>query len=218
VSIANGREDGFVFNPEACMTHKDISGIYLITEPRFDLLDRVRIALENGVGIVQYRDKSEDQEVRLSMACKLRALCRECGALFIVNNDPELALACKADGVHLGQSDGSVARGRDILGGAALIGVSTHSVCEAVEAQHQGADYIGFGCLFPTLSKRDTVSASQEELRRVRAAVTLPIVAIGGIHLGNAALAIRAGADAVAVISAVWRLNRFRSDLLVGCD
>jgi thiamine-phosphate diphosphorylase len=184
-----------------------ISGIYLITESRPDLLQRVRTALQNGVRIVQYRGKGDFEEDLLILACKLRALCREYQALFIVNDDPALALACKADGVHLGQSDGSVTRARDILGDEALIGVSTHSFFEAVRAQHQGADYIGFGCLFPTLSKRDTVSASLEELRRVRAAVTLPIVAIGGIHLGNAALAIRAGADAVAVISAVMQAD-----------
>lgn len=189
------------------MARKDISGIYLITESVPDMMERVRAALENGVGMVQYRDKSGDQEERFSMACELQAMCREFHAVFIVNNDPALALACQADGVHLGQSDGPVARAREILGAGALIGVSTHSLPEAVEAQRQGADYIGFGCLFPTRSKPDTVATSLYELCRVRAAVTLPIVAIGGIHLGNAALAIRAGADAVAVISAVMQAD-----------
>jgi thiamine-phosphate diphosphorylase len=189
------------------MTRKEISGIYLITESVPDMMQRVRIALENGVKVVQYRDKSEDQKQRLNQACELRAMCRDFEALFIVNNDPELALACRADGVHLGQSDGPVARARDLLGAGSLIGVSTHNLKEAIEAQRQGADYIGFGCLFPSVSKQDTVATSLQELSRVRAAVTLPIVAIGGIHLGNAALAIGAGADAVAVISAVMQAD-----------
>lgn len=189
------------------MARKGISGIYLITESVPDLMARVRTALENGVKIVQYRDKSEDQRQRLNQACELRAMCWDFEALFIVNNDPELALACRADGVHLGQSDGPVTRARNILGTGSLIGVSTHCLKEAMEAQQQGADYIGFGCLFPSVSKQDTVATSLQELCRVRAAVTLPIVAIGGIHLGNAALAIRAGADAVAVISAVMQAD-----------
>lgn len=186
---------------------KEISGIYLITESVPDMMVRVRTALENGVKVVQYRDKSEDQRQRLNQACELRAMCGKFGALFIVNNDPELALACQADGVHLGQSDGPVSRARKLLGSGALIGVSTHCLKEAVEAQQQGADYIGFGCLFPSVSKQDTVATSLQELSRVRAAVTLPIVAIGGIHIGNAALAIGAGADAVAVISAVMKAD-----------
>ncbi|MGE4544338.1 MAG: thiamine phosphate synthase [Pedobacter sp.] len=189
------------------MTRKDISGLYLITESLPDMMQRVRTALENGVKIVQYRDKSEDRKQRFNQACELRTMCRDFEALFIVNNDPELALACRADGVHLGQSDGSVARARKLLGTGSLIGVSTHCLKEAMGAQQQGADYIGFGCLFPSVSKQDTVATSLQELSRVRAAVTVPIVAIGGIHLGNAALAIRAGADAVAVISAVMQAD-----------
>lgn len=188
-----------------------ISGLYLLTGPCSDLIKRVRIALQNGVGIVQYRHKNEGQNGRQVMACRLRDLCRNYQALFIVNDDPGLALVCQADGVHLGQSDASVAKARDILGDQALIGRSTHSLSEAIQAEQQGADYIGFGCLFPTPSKPNTVSASLEELRLVRDSVTLPIVAIGGIHAGNAALAIGAGADAVAVISAVMQAENCRA-------
>lgn len=189
------------------MWRKRISGLYLLTESCPDLFERVRVALQNGVGIVQYRHKSEAQNGRQIMACRLRDLCRDYNALFIVNDDPGLALISQADGVHLGQQDGSVARARKILGDQALIGCSTHSLGEAIQAEQQGADYIGFGCLFPTTSKQDTVSTSLAELRRVRNAVTLPIVAIGGIHAGNAAQAIRAGADALAVISAVMQAD-----------
>ena len=187
------------------MGRRGISDLYLLTEPCLDLFERVSVALQNGVGIVQYRHKYEGQNGHQVMACRLRDLCRNYQALFIVNDDPGLALICQADGVHLGQGDVSVARARDILGDQALIGRSTHTLGEAIQAEQQGADYIGFGCLFPTASKSDTVSSSLEELRRVSDSVSLPIVAIGGIHAGNAAQAISAGADAVAVISAVMQ-------------
>ncbi|ABA87602.1 carboxythiazole phosphate tautomerase [Syntrophotalea carbinolica DSM 2380] len=193
------------------MTREDICGVYLITESVPDMLERVRIALANGVKVVQYRGKNDPEAKRLPMANRLRCLCGEYGAFFIVNDDPGLALACRADGVHLGQGDGSVMQARQMLGEAALIGVSTHSLSEAEQAQRQGADYIGFGCLFATASKRDTVSASLDELRLVRHVVSLPIVAIGGIHIGNAALAVQAGADAVAVISAVMQADDCKS-------
>lgn len=189
------------------MARKDISGIYLITESVPDMVERVEIALQNGVRIVQYRGKNDPVEERLPIACRLRVMCRKYGALFIVNDDPALALASRADGVHLGQGDGAVIDARKLLGDEAMIGVSTHSLREAEEAQRRGADYIGFGCLFPTMSKRDTISTSLYELCRVRAAVTLPIVAIGGVHSGNTALVIRAGAHAVAVISAVMQAD-----------
>lgn len=188
-----------------------ISDLYLLTEPCPDLFERVSVALQNGVGTVQYRHKNEYKNGHQVMACRLRDLCRNHQALFIVNDDPGLALICQADGVHLGQSDTSVARARDILGDQALIGRSTHSLGEAIQAEQQGADYIGFGCLFPTASKAATVSTSLEELRLVRDSVTLPIVAIGGIHAGNAAQAFWAGADAVAVISAVMQAKDCRA-------
>lgn len=187
------------------MTREEICGIYLITEPVPDMVEKVRMALQHGVQVVQYRGKADPVEKRLSVATRLRDLCKPCGAVFIVNDDPLLALACGADGVHLGQGDVAVGEARQIMGDAALIGVSTHCLHEAEQAQRQGADYIGFGCLFPTASKPDTIPATLDEMRLVRYAVSLPIVAIGGIHTGNADLAFQAGADAVAVISAVMR-------------
>ena len=184
---------------------KDISGIYLVTEPCSDLLERVETALLAGVRIVQHRDKDTIAKDRLFTACRLRELCRKHQALFIVNDDPLLAFNCKADGVHLGQGDSSMAYARRLLGPQAIIGISTHCLTEAVSAEREGADYIGFGCLFPTRTKGDTVPASLNELARVRNAVSIPVVAIGGIDVPNLASAMRAGADAAAVISAVMR-------------
>lgn len=196
------------------MSQTAISGLYLLTEPCRDLLERVTVALRHGVKIVQYRHKDPDREEPRHLAKQLNDLCRQHQALFIVNDDPLTALAWQADGVHLGQQDGSVSEARQILGDQALIGRSTHSVIEAVQAEQEGADYIGFGCLFSTTSKPDTVAASLEELRRVRHAVSLPIVAIGGIHAGNLSLAVAAGADSVAVISAVMRADDCQAAVL----
>ncbi len=183
-----------------------IRGLYLITGAEPDdeeLLRRVRSALRGGVRIVQYRDKQRPAPARAVLAERLCALCREAGALFLINDRPELALATGADGVHLGQADMPLDQARDILGPDRLIGISTRTPAQAREAQQRGADYIGLGSMFPTASKEDAVHVGVQTLREVRAAVDLPIVAIGGITPANAGEVIDAGADAVAVISAV---------------
>lgn len=187
-----------------------ISGLYLITDDNRDgaLLTRVTAALRGGVTILQYRDKQASPAERMEMASHLALLCRLAGAILIVNDDPHLALACHADGVHLGQEDGEVAAARALLGADKVIGVSTHTVAEAERAALAGADYIGLGSLYPTQSKDDIGVVGLERLRAVRAAVTLPIVAIGGIHRDNAGEVIAAGADSIAVISAVMAAPR----------
>lgn len=187
-----------------------ISGLYLITDDNRDgtLLARVAAALRSGVRVLQYRDKHASPEQRLEMATRLTALCHEAGAILIVNDDAGLALACKADGVHLGQRDGGVAAARTLLGPAKLIGVSTRTVAEAQAAAAAGADYIGLGSMYATTTKGDAVVVGPERLREVRAALSLPIVAIGGIDRDNAGPVIDAGADSVAVISAVMAAPR----------
>lgn len=203
------------------MAVRRISGLYLITMPVADLFERVELALRMGVRILQYRGKEEGLARQRQVARELRRRCRMHGALFIVNDSIELARECAADGVHLGQGDGNVAVARNVLGADALVGLSTHCLAEAGAAEEQGADYIGFGCLFPTGTKTDTTAASLDELRRVRRAVRLPIVGIGGIHADNAAQVLQAGADAVAVISAVMQAEHPASTirrLLQSCE
>ncbi len=182
-----------------------ISGLYLITDDNRDgrLLQRVAAALRGGAKIVQFRQKSVATDRRQELAGRLRDVCRQYGALFIVNDDPHLARDIAADGVHLGQGDGSVAAARKILGEGRLIGVSTRTAEQARQAEIDGADYIGLGAMFPTGSKGDAVLVGPECLREVRRTVRLPIVAIGGITRDSAAEIIDAGADAIAVISAV---------------
>ena len=161
-------------------------------------------ALAGGADMIQLRDKTGSLRDLLPQARSIRALCRSRGALFIVNDRVDLALATDADGAHVGQEDLPAASARRLLGPRRLLGVSTHSLAQAEAARQAGADYIGFGPMFATGTK-DTGYEPRglNALRAIRRAVSLPILAIGGITLENATLVIEAGAAAPAVISAV---------------
>ena len=185
-----------------------LRGVYLITDQHENLLERVRTALRGGVNALQYRAKDKPYEDCLAEAAALQQLCRASNALFIVNDDIRLARDLDADGVHLGQDDGSVAAARNLLGPDKIIGVSTHTLDEALRAQADGADYLGFGAMYPTGSKMITQMPGTAGLAAVRDQVRLPIVAIGGISPGNACRVIEAGANAVAVISSVLSAPR----------
>lgn len=182
-----------------------IDGLYFITPggSAERIVAATRAALRGGARTVQYRDKARPAAAQVELARTLGALCREAGALFIVNDDPQVARDGGADGVHLGQGDGDVAAARAVLGAGRIVGVSTRTVEMARRAAADGADYIGLGAMYPTGSKDDAVLVGVGRLREVRAAVSLPIVAIGGISYSNAGEVIDAGADAVAVMSAV---------------
>lgn len=182
-----------------------INGLYLITDHNRDgrLLERIEAALCGGVRIVQYREKELPLEKKRRQLEQILPLCRRFGALLLVNDDPQLARESTADGVHLGQGDGSVAAARTLLGANKIVGVSTRTVAEARQAQNDGADYIGLGAMYPTGSKDDAQLVGVNRLSEVRGSVSLPIVAIGGLTRDNAGAVIDAGADSVAVISAV---------------
>jgi len=180
-----------------------VDGLYLITDQGERLVERVRDALSGGVSVLQYRDKVRGLQERLRIGRELKHLCAEFQVSFIVNDDLELALALDADGVHLGQEDGDPALARTALGPKKLIGVSTHSLEEALAAQAAGADYVGFGAIYPTASKEVGVTRGPEGLALLQGKLKIPVVAIGGISRDNTCAVIDAGADAVAVISAV---------------
>jgi thiamine-phosphate diphosphorylase len=184
-----------------------ISGLYVIIDPRQtrgrDPAEVARHALRGGARILQWRDKTRDKGEQLSEARSLRQLCREHNALFIVNDHVDLALACAADGAHLGQKDLPINAVRPWVPAGFLLGVSTNNAEEARRAERDGADYVAVGSIFPTGSKETTRPASPERLREVKQAVGIPVVAIGGINEGNVAQVLEAGADAVAVLSAV---------------
>ncbi len=187
---------------EQKITPNLLKGLYLIADEKEALLERVSEALPYA-GALQFRAKERSRDEKLRLGRELAALCKKAGVLFIVNDDPYLAVELDADGVHLGQEDGDPAETRRIIGTGKLIGISTHSLQEALAAESAGADYIGFGAMFPTGSKRVTHFTSLETLAETRQKISVPIVAIGGINRDNAPAVIDAGADAVAVISAV---------------
>lgn len=182
-----------------------LSGLYLITDDNLDgkLLAKVEAALAGGAKTVQYRAKDIRPDDRRKMAETLKTLCHKYEAKLIINDLPELAHEIDADGVHLGQDDMPIARARQILSHKKMIGVSTHSVDEALKAEAHGADYVAIGSIFPTESKQDISLVGINTLNKVRKAVRIPVVAIGGITPDRAFDALSAGADAVAVLSGV---------------
>jgi thiamine-phosphate pyrophosphorylase len=165
-----------------------------------ELLDAV---LAGGCRLVQLREKTMPLAGLLPIAQALRRRCREAGALFIVNDRVDLALAVEADGAHVGQDDLSAREARRLLPPPMILGVSTHNPDQARRARDDGADYVAVGSMFPTGSKIGFELVGPELLRRVRADIPVPLVAIGGITRDNVGQVIEAGADAVAVISAI---------------
>lgn len=178
-------------------------------------LDVARAALAAGVGCIQLRDKSGSTREILSAGEQMLRLCRDAGAILIVNDRPDIAFALGADGVHLGDEDMPVALARklfDSAGRRMIIGVSVSGAEEAAAAARDGADYISVGPVFATATKADAGSAvGLEALRVIKKAAALPVVAIGGINAQNAGSVLQAGADAVAVISAVSRAQDMES-------
>lgn len=186
-----------------------IAGLYVLTAElpgqSEALLERVEEVLRGGARTIQYRDKTSSPQQRRQEASAIAKLCRQHEALFLINDDPELALAVSADGVHLGQDDMTLAQARAILGAQAIIGISCYdSLALAQQAAAAGADYIAFGSVYPSATKPTAVRAPLSLFSAAKQQVQLPLVAIGGISAANAGAVIAAGADAVAVISNVF--------------
>jgi thiamine-phosphate pyrophosphorylase len=164
-----------------------------------------RILLEAGARILQLRLKQTSSRDFLAAAREIVELCRPSGALLIVNDRVDIAKLADADGVHVGQDDLPLADARAIMGPGRLVGVSTHDVAQALAAEAGGADYIGFGAIYSGGLKNVRDAQGLDRLREVRAAVSLPIVAIGGITEATMPDVIAAGADAAAIITDVVR-------------
>ena len=190
------------------MKNNRLKGLYLISNhQQFEdqrLFDDIDLALQGGVKILQYRDKSVNRQKRLLQCRQLRKKTADCGCLLIINDDIDLAHQVDADGVHLGQEDGSIPQARQLLGDDKIIGVSCYNKMElARQAADDGADYIAFGRFFPSRTKPSAIQAHAEILHQAKI-LQIPIVAIGGISQDNAPGLINAGADMIAVIDAVF--------------
>lgn len=182
--------------------------LYLVTDRDLSLgrstVDIVRAAVAGGVTCVQLREKNRPTRQFMAEARAVRDLLAGTATTLIINDRIDVALAVGADGVHLGQTDMSVPDARRLVGPRMLIGVSAECVEDALRAESEGADYIGASPVFPTPTKTDAgPPLGLEGVRRIRAAVSLPMVGIGGVKPGNAAEIIRAGCDGVAVVSAI---------------
>ena len=168
------------------------------------LYEQVEAALKGGVTCVQLREKELDETAFLQEAKELCALCRRYGVPFLVNDNVEIAIACGADGIHVGQEDLAAGEVRRRVGENMILGVSVHTVEEACQAVRDGADYLGLGAVFPTSTKTDVEQMSNETLQAICDAVDVPIVAIGGINRGNILRLAGSGVDGVALVSAIF--------------
>jgi thiamine-phosphate pyrophosphorylase len=181
--------------------------LYVILDPEAargrDVRRLLDAILDGGCQMVQLRDKRMPLAELYPLASALAERCRQAGALFIVNDRSDLALAVGADGVHVGQDDLPASGARRLLPPGRILGVSTHGVAQARQALADGADYIAVGSIFPTGTKAAFQLVGLDLLRTLRPQIPVPLVGIGGITLDNADTVIAAGADAVAVISAV---------------
>ena len=173
---------------------------------REGLLEDTKAALEGGMTYVQMREKGDPmtEDELLTEALALKALCAEYGVPFVIDDDVELAVKCGADGVHVGQSDMACVEARRALGSAKVVGVSAQTVEQAVQAEKDGADYLGVGAVFPTGSKDDADDVSHDTVKAICEAVNIPVIAIGGISKNNVGQLAGLGLDGVAVISAIY--------------
>lgn len=182
--------------------------LYAVTDRHWlgeeTLYDQVKKALVGGATFVQLREKNLDREVFLAEAKEIQKLCKEYGVPFVVNDEVSIAKDIDADGVHVGQSDMEAMDVRKILGPDKIIGVSAQTVEQAIIAEKHGADYLGVGAVFTTGSKDDADDVSHETLKAICEAVSIPVIAIGGITKDNVAELAGSGICGVAVISAIF--------------
>lgn len=184
------------------------SRLYLVTSPVDNLLETVEACLKGGLTLLQYREKSADDVIRLDRARKLRQLCHDYGALFIINDRIDLALAVDADGVHLGQQDLPIAVARQLLGPQRLIGRSTTNQKEMQGAIAEGADYIGVGPVYETPTKAGKAAAGLDYVRYAAKNCQIPWFAIGGIDTSNINDVMDAGAQRVAVVRSLMQAEQ----------
>ena len=192
-----------------------ISGLYAVTPDSLNtelLCEKVLAALQGGTNLVQYRNKAADAGLRLRQATALLALCRSFNVPLIINDHLDLCAQIDADGLHLGASDCDIGAARRLLGDSKIIGASCYNQLDlAIKAEQAGASYVAFGACFASNTKPNATVASLDLFARTKTELTVSAVAIGGITLQNAASVIQAGANAIAVINAIFNANNVKS-------
>ena len=188
--------------------------LYAVTDRHWldgrSLYDVVRESLDGEVTFLQLREKELDDENFFEEAVKLQKMAKEYGVPFVVNDNVEIAVRMGADGVHVGQSDMEAGDVRALIGPDKILGVSAQTVEQAVLAEKRGADYLGVGAVFPTGSKDDAVEVTHETLKKICDAVSIPVVAIGGITYENTHELAGSGICGIAVISAIYAQKNIR--------
>lgn len=187
---------------------KEMLLLYAVTDRAWvgtkSLYEQVEAAINGGVTMVQLREKELSKEAFLKEAMELKMLCHEKGIPFIVNDDVDIALACGADGVHVGIEDAPVSEIRKRVGTEFIIGATAKTVEQAKQAQEAGANYLGVGAIFPSPTKKNAVRITKEQLQEIRRAVELPIVAIGGINKDNMDVLKDTKVNGVALVSEIF--------------
>jgi len=187
---------------------KETMRLYAVTDRAWTgeqtLLEQVDAALKGGITCLQLREKDLPEEMVLKEALEIKGLCRRYQVPFIIDDNVQIAVKCNADGVHIGQHDLEAGSARALLGKDKILGVSAHTISQALAAQAAGADYLGVGSVFPTKTKADVKDVSYDTLKRICEAVEIPVVAIGGINRGNIEKLSGSKIDGVALVSAVF--------------
>ena len=190
--------------------------LYAVTDRAWigkqSLYEQVESALKGGATCVQLREKELDDETFLNEAMEISALCKRYGVPFFINDNVESAIKCHADGIHVGQEDMEAAQVRQRVGNDMMIGVSAHSVEEALEAVKNGADCLGVGAMFSTSTKTNVNVLPKETLRDICAAVDIPVVAIGGIGKSNISQLAGTGVDGIALVSAIFAADDIENE------
>ena len=188
-----------------------IKGLYAITPDIADtnlLLKKVEAALQGGINLLQYRNKAASHKLQTQQARAILSLCRQYNVPLIINDSVKICLSLDADGVHLGANDGSLAEVSERIGSDKILGASCYNSFDlALSAQQAGASYVAFGACFASRTKPDAPVASLDLFKRAKVELNIPTVAIGGITLQNAAQVFLAGADAIAVINAIFNAD-----------
>ena len=190
--------------------------LYAVTDRmwtgRQTLLEQVEDALKGGATCVQLREKELDEESFLQEAYEMKALCEKYGVPFFINDNVDIAIRCKADGIHVGQDDMEASNVRALVGEDMMIGVSVNCVEQALAAVQAGADCLGVGAMFSTSTKLDADSVSFETLRDICQAVDIPVVAIGGISKDNMMRLKGTDVDGVALVSAIFAAENIETE------
>lgn len=196
--------------------NSDTMLLYAVTDRMWTgkqtLMEQVESALKGGVTCVQLREKELDDVTFLEEAMEIKTLCAEYGVPFIINDDVEIAVKCGADGIHVGQSDMETGNVRALVGEDMIIGVSAQTVEQALAAQNAGADYLGVGAMFNTTTKLDADEVSYDILKEICGAVSIPVVAIGGISKANMMQLSGSGVDGVALVSAIFAVEDIENE------